>query len=371
MEDSREPSARLLAAYLSGEASAFEADGVQRWAASSPECAARLAMLRAAWEEAGRPRRNTGASWSANEMWASIAPQLDSDNPPRPHLAATPLTKLPSRRRSVAAWATAAACTVLLAGLWADQRAERHRVATAPPAREPTREYRTERGQRASVTLPDGSAFQLGPMSVLRVVSGYGAPERVVELEGDAYFNVTHDEQHPFSVRTARTTIRDVGTRFVVRARPAEPRVEVAVAAGRVAIEPVAVAHTKRTKHLPEDSGRLLVGAGQAALVDELGASRLLPRSLVAAKLAWTRGELVFDNARVPAVLDELSRWYGDTFVLADPSLDTVRLTTVLKGETLLEALVVLETSLDVEAHVDGDRVTLTRHADRRRSPPP
>jgi ferric-dicitrate binding protein FerR (iron transport regulator) len=267
-------------------------------------------------------------------------------------------------------WATVAACAVLLAGVWLDQRADHHRATTQRPAPERVREYRTERGQRASVTLPDGSAFQLGPMSVLRVLPGYGAPERVVELEGDAYFNVTHDARRPFSVHTPRTTIRDIGTRFVVRARPTEPRVEVAVAAGGVAIEPIATNSATREPHPARDSGSLLVRAGQAALVDEQGAVRLLPRSQVAAQLAWTRGELVFDHVRVPAVLAEMSRWYGSTFVLADPSLDTVRLTTVLKGETMLEALVVLETSLDVDARVEGDRVILTHHPDRTSSPP-
>jgi hypothetical protein len=65
-----------------------------------------------------------------------------------------------------------------------------------------------------------------------------------------------------------------------------------------------------------------------------------------------------------------LSRWYGSTFVLADQSHDTVRLTTVLKGETMLEALVVLETSLDVDARVDADRVTLTPHSKSERPNP-
>ena len=302
-------------------------------------------------------------------MWASIAPRLDEESRPRLHLMAAP-PKRPGRRRNIATLATVAACAILAAGVWLDQHAERQRVASRRPAPEPMREYRTDRGQRASVTLPDGSAFQLGPMSVLRVRSGYGAPERIVELEGDAYFNVTHDARRPFSVQTARTTIRDIGTRFVVRARPAEPRVEVAVADGKVAIEPIATRSTKRATRGAANSGSLLVSAGQAALVDEQGAARLLPRALAAAQLAWTRGELVFDHVRVPAVLAELSRWYGSTFVLEDRSLDTVRLTTVLKGETMLEALVVLETSLDVDARVDGDRVTLTRHTDRAPSPP-
>jgi transmembrane sensor len=368
IEESGEPSPRELGAYLSGEASASESAEVVRWAQSSPVAAARLDALRAAWDEATRPTVGGIGSWNADEMWSAIAPHLDgNDRGHRLHLVRTPRRRA-SSGRNLAPWATAAACAALVIGIWTDHRAEQRREASRPPKQELAREYRTDRGQRASVTLPDGSAFQLGPISVLRVPSGYGAPARVVELEGDGYFNVTHDAKHPFSVRTARSTIRDIGTRFVVRARAAEPRVEVAVADGKVAIDPIVSAAAMR--RVARNRGSLLVGAGQAAMIDEQGLARLLPRSAVAAQFAWTRGEFVFDHVPVPRVLAELSRWYGSTFVLADQSLDTVRLTTVLKGETMLEALVVLETSLDVDARVDADRVTLTPHSKSERPNP-
>jgi transmembrane sensor len=217
------------------------------------------------------------------------------------------------------------------------------------------------------VTLPDGSAFQLGPLSVLRVPVSYGAPDRTVELEGDGYFNVAHDSAHPFAVRTVRTMVRDVGTRFIIRARAGERHTEIAVADGEVAIEPRVVSGGASGAGAPNDSASRLLTAGQAALVDDRGAVTLLPRASVDAAFAWTHGEFVFEHTLVPDVLTELGRWYGTTFVLADKSLDTVRLHTTLRGETLLEALVVLETALDVDTHVRGDTVTLTRHTSDRR----
>jgi transmembrane sensor len=350
----REPDARTLAAFLAGECSASESAEVIRWARSSPACAERLDRLRVAFDESALPTVGGVGSWDPDQIWNAIAPRLDDEQAPPLRIvtsaasARVPVLTIP-RRRNLAGWATAAAAVILIIGISADHRASNERARRLPPPREAAREYRTDRGQRASVTLPDGSAFQLGPLSVLRVPSGYGAPARVVELEGDGYFNVAHDARHPFSVRTARTTIHDIGTRFVVRARSTEQRVEVAVAEGTVSIE-------------PRSERELMVGAGQAAFVDAHGTATMLPRASVASRLAWTRGEFVFDRVLVPNVLAELNRWYGKTFVLADKSLDTVRLTTVLRGETLLEALVILETALDVDAHADGDTVTLTRH---------
>jgi ferric-dicitrate binding protein FerR (iron transport regulator) len=327
-----------------------------------------MEALRAAWEEGAQPKVGGIGSWNTDHLWNTIASRIAEDeHPPLRLVQFKQVSRVPRFRIThswnVAGWATAAACVVLFIGIAVGENVARDRARRAPPAREAMREYRTDRGQRASVTLPDGSAFQLGPLSVLRVSSGYGAPERVVELEGDGYFNVTHDAAHPFSVRTARTTIHDIGTRFVVRARSTEQRVEVAVADGEVSIEPLrdhaAISETMPATRAPR---ALMVTAGQAALVDERGVATLMSHAAIASRFAWTRGEFVFDHVLVPNVLAELSRWYGDTFVLADKSLDSVRLTTVLRGETLLEALVVLETALDVDTRVSGDTVTLTRH---------
>lgn len=357
----------MIAAYLSGECSASESAEILRWSRSTPENAARLEQLHAAWNARPTSSAEAEGAWSADDIWHSVAARMEAERPLQLVASSAPAASRRRRQfargRNVAGWATIAASILLFAGVWAERRVARERDRAKPVTQEATREYRTERGQRASVTLPDGSVFQLGPLSVLRMPGGYGKPNRVVELDGDGYFNVVHDEQHPFFVRTARTTIRDIGTRFVVRARPAERRVEVAVAEGQVAIDQPASPRNATSS----DRQPLMVGAGEAVLVDETGVARRLSKASVDARFAWTRGEFVFHHTPVPAVLTELGRWYGRSFVLADKSLDTVRLTTVLKGETMLEALVVLETALDVDARVDGDRVTLTRHTTKDR----
>jgi ferric-dicitrate binding protein FerR (iron transport regulator) len=370
------PSARSLAAFLSGECSASESAEVIRWAQSTPECAAHLEALRAIWEEGGRAKSAGVGSWSADATWSAIASRLGDDERPSLRLV-VPARRRPApalvvaRRRNWAGWVAAAACAVLVAGVWTDQQASRERASRLPPVQEAVREYRTGRGQRASGTLPDGSAFQLGPLSVLRVPASYGTRERTLDLEGDGYFNVIHDARHPFAVRTARTTIRDIGTRFVVRARSSEQKVEVAVAEGEVVIGPPARRHAAHDLVRPiADADGMLVGAGQAARMDEKGEITLLPPTSVATRLAWTRGEFVFDHVPVHEVLAELSRWYGYEFVLADKSMESIKLTTVLRGETLLEARVLLETALDVRTRVDRDTVTLMQHGTHARSTP-
>ena len=330
--------------------------------------------MRAAWDESARETGGEAGLWSSDQIWNAISSRLDEDAAPSLRLSPdvdkhrAPKVGIPPRR-DLTGWAVAAACAILLVGIPTARHVARERAGPPPTVAPIVREYRTDRGQRASFTLPDGSAFQLGPLSVLRVPATYASNERVVELEGDGYFNVAHDPRHPFSVRTARMTIRDIGTRFIVRARATERSVEVAVAEGEVSIETTSSPDAMNIVRTPQQSQPLTVVAGQVARLDERGVAKLLAHASVAARFAWTRGEFVFDNVPVPTVLAELSRWYGDTFVLADKSLETVRLTTVLKGETLLEALVVLETALDVDTRIHRDTVTLTRHRQERGTP--
>src|SRR5690606_32688824 len=72
-------------------------------------------------------------------------------------------------------------------------------------------------GEVASVALPDGSRVLLGPASELVVAGGYGAADRGVELRGEAYFEVDHDEARPFRVRVGDALVTDLGTVFTIR----------------------------------------------------------------------------------------------------------------------------------------------------------
>ncbi len=207
-----------------------------------------------------------------------------------------------------------------------------------------TKEYRTERGQRASITLPDGSAVQLGPESVLSMNAGYGQPDRVLTLtSGEAYFHVTHDSLHPFVVRTAFGDVRDLGTRFVIRARDNAKHAEVVVAEGVVAVRDVRLKHNELARL--ERDGR--IGVVKLKSVDRY--------------FAWTDGRLVFDRAPLKEVMAELSLWFDARFALSDSTLANAKLTTTLSGETLSEALLVLETALGVDANVENGIVTLAR----------
>src|SRR5690606_24659770 len=100
----------------------------------------------------------------------------------------------------------------------------------APQARVTT--YATQPGERAILTLPDGSQVILAPQTQLSVPERFGVGTRTVELQGNAYFDVTTVAEIPFTVTTGTVQTRVLGTRFDISNFADDLAVRVAVVSG-------------------------------------------------------------------------------------------------------------------------------------------
>ena len=89
---------------------------------------------------------------------------------------------------------------------------------------------------KRSVKLPDGSEVTLNKNSKLTMKKDFGSKKRVVNFEGEAFFDVSPDTTKSFIILTPRTTLEVTGTSFNVRAYDSIPNVEVTVKTGRVSL---------------------------------------------------------------------------------------------------------------------------------------
>ena len=129
-------------------------------------------------------------------------------------------------------------------------------------------------------------------------------------LEGQGYFEVKHDQIHPFLVYAGTAIARDVGTEFAVRSYPEDRAVQVVVRTGGVAM-----------------SGVGLLDAGDVGRLGIDGTSSLTRGVAVDSLLTWLDGRLVFHDAPLATVLAELRRWHDVDVHLADPSLGSLPFT--------------------------------------------
>lgn len=317
------------AKYLAGEGSAEERRGFEQWLAEDPERGTMLDSLRPHFSARSAAR----VPVDVDAAWTAMSARMDRE----------PLTvesrrrgALPARGNSWHRWGLAAAAVlVVAAGSLLAARivfdADRIEVVTGA-------------GEKREVALADGSRITVAPLSRLEMVG-----DRSAKLVGEAYFVVVHDSRRPFKVQTADATIEDLGTSFVVRTGSSLEPTFVAVDEGIVSLAPTGPR---------EGAAALILREGEAATVSSSGAVRGDAATWSRA-LAWTRGEMVFDDLPLRDVARELNRWFGITVLLGDSSLEARTLTARFSGETVDDILEVIDRSLGVTHTREGNTVRI------------
>ena len=198
-------------------------------------------------------------------------------------------------------------------------------------------------GARDSMTLSDGTKIILGPLSSVKVASGYGTASREVEIRGDAYFDVVHDTSKPFTVHIDNATIQDIGTRFAIHS-DGVGGIGVSVSEGSVSLAPV-----------QSTAPPVVLKAGDQGTMDKGGKVAARRGAATDDDMAWLSGRLVFRETPLSEVVSSMRRWYGIELQLADPSLANRHLTATFSGEPPDRVLEVLRLALgaDIERHGD------------------
>lgn len=341
---SAEPDWILVDRYLSGECTPDEAKAIDAWIAMDPSHARLLESMRVVWTEAATPlpQVDEQAAWQAF--------QARRGEVKRPVRAAVAVPSLQLSRTRGTPWMWPLAAGLLLAagaaGWW--KHTEDVRLAEAAPPRE----YITARGQRAEVTLIDGTRVWLSTDTRLEVPQSYGAITRDVTLNGEAYFVVQHDADRPFRVRAGGSVSEDLGTEFDVRAYPGDSEAVVIVASGRVALRPVESPSVRATA--------TELTRGQMGRLDRSGDVRVVDGVDFAGALAWRQGHLAFEERPLRDVARELERWYDIDIALDDTALSSAPLTASFTNQSADEALAIVAGALGARYTRDGRTVHFT-----------
>lgn len=355
------PSAEELDRYLSGECTEEEGARVRRYLMANPGGSRVLErFLLGLDHESGRPLAPDAAA-----SWAQLQRRLEvpghSGGPPGDRLVAerkplvrrAPLAALiPQRpvpwwrRPSIAAAVIVAVASGAIVGF--------RQTRGAPPAQPvaESRTYATSNRERAELRLTDGTLVRIAPASRLRVAADFGTDRRDVYLEGEAYFEVVHDEQRPFTVFAGNASAQDLGTEFVVRSYADDKSVQVVVREGEVAMSGVG-------RLVPGDLGRL---TADGRTTHERGVP-------VDAYLAWLDGRLVFRDTPLAEVLRTLDRWHDVDVRLADSALATMPFTGELSDASFPMSIELVSRALGLRVRRAGEVTVLERPVTHARGP--
>lgn len=241
---------------------------------------------------------------------------------------------LRSSRRWLAPLMATAAAAVMVVGLWpeisGEGRFQTYSTADAP----------------REVVLSDGSRLSMNRHSELRVRVGKTDRE-VTMAEGEVAFDVTHDERRPFTIATDDHQIRVLGTAFNVLNHT--DHFSVGVMRGNVAVSGQGLA---RPVHLAV--GDQVFQYGSAAAVT----SSIAPEQAA----AWREGVLVYRDADLGSVADDLSRYLNKPVSVSE-SARALRFTGALRIGDEATMLRQLQDFVPIRVTRANDGIQLTARA--------
>lgn len=162
----------------------------------------------------------------------------------------------------------------------------------------------TSAGGEYTFVLSDGTRVWLNAESELEFPVDFVGEERVVRLNGEAYFEVRRDEKHPFIVETREMRTRVLGTSFNVKAYDEDSEVATTLLTGKVEVSAVAGGGDVAVLS-PGMQGVWMKEDGWMQ-VKKVSTDRVM---------AWREGLFLFDNERLSEVIKVLERWYGVDFI--------------------------------------------------------
>lgn len=205
----------------------------------------------------------------------------------------------------------------------------------------------TSNGETYRVRLPDSSTVWLNAASSLKYpVSFKNSSTRVVQLSGEAYFEIYKDRRHAFIVRSRGQEVEVLGTHFNINAYHDEPGIKTTLLEGSVRLKS------------ERGASRMLKPGQQAELTD--GKIKILPAD-TRSVTAWKDGYFRFRNESLKSVMRKISRWYNVEVVFEKGLPEDTYSGAVARHDNLSQVLEIMEGSNNIHFSIKGRRIIVSK----------
>jgi transmembrane sensor len=314
----------LLMSYLLNEANDEQKNEVDNWLSLSEDNAAYLKSLEMLWVESGKlspPPVNVDSSTA----WNKVAEKLNFDS-----------TSLSSEKKntlfSIKPIWQAAAMIIVIFGAYGIFKLMTN-VETV---------ILSAGNKIITDTLRDGSIVSLNKNSTLNYPEKFEKHNRKVQLIGEAFFEVEHDEKQPFIIDVGGAFVKVLGTSFNVKEIAEEKSVQVYVQSGIVQL--YSVNDERDTLSLILESGEtgiIRTESGITEIPDDVGMN--------ANEISWMNDTFVFDGVRLDYVAEFLESFYSIEIVFEKESYNELQLTASFKNDDIDDIMDVISGSFGLE----------------------
>lgn len=232
-------------------------------------------------------------------------------------------------------------------------------IASESEMKEEWNKVITPVGGEYFISLSDHTKVWMNANTTLEFPVNFINHERIVKLEGEAYFEVTRDEQKPFIVETKGMRTKVLGTSFNIKAYADENEERTTLLQGSVEIS-----------SNPANSGismpSMILKPGMQARWQtkrhNLSVENVRPEEAI----AWREGKFIFNEEDLHVVLRTLTRWYGVQFISEDAEMERYTFSGIVcKNDSLESTLEILSLAGGPAFKLKGDKVYMSKNKSR------
>ncbi len=204
----------------------------------------------------------------------------------------------------------------------------------------------TPKAGKFKVVLTDGTKIWINSDTKISFPSQFKGLERVVNLTGEAYFEVAKDPKKPFIVKSGKQVLNVLGTHFNVNAYEGDSNIKTTLFEGKVRVN--LLGQSTKVDILP---GQQTIFANNTFNLQNADLKEVI---------AWKNGYFKFNAENIENILLQLSRWYNVDITYKTPIINKTISAYISRDKSLKEVLDILQTTESVKFNVEGRTVYVT-----------
>uniref|UniRef100_UPI0032177411 FecR family protein n=1 Tax=uncultured Draconibacterium sp. TaxID=1573823 RepID=UPI0032177411 len=208
------------------------------------------------------------------------------------------------------------------------------------------------KGSISETVLPDGSLVILNAGSRLEYALGKNNQVNEVRLNGEAWFDIHHNPERKFVVKTSHYNVNVTGTQFNVKAYEKDEKITTTLEKGSVVIESgekILLAYSPRLK------------PGEQFSLNKESQKGILSKVNTKIYTTWKDNKLIFINMDLDELFVLLERKFGVDIEILNSEILDLHYTGTIKNETILEILDLISLTLPLKYEIIGQKIIITK----------
>ena len=230
-------------------------------------------------------------------------------------------------------------------------------------------EVATKRGSKSFIKLPDGTQVWLNADSKLTFKENFGDNTREVSLNGEAFFDVFHDAEHPFIIHTGKADVKVLGTTFNIRNYALDKTMEATLIKGKIEVtltdrpDEKIIIHPQEKIIISKESipivNNLIKSKKASQAINRVVLTTVTMKDSLIAETGWMKDKMVFVNQPLEKIAEEIERKFAVIVVFKTNTIRQYRYTGVFDNESPNQIFQIIKLARKINYSINDKTITI------------